>query len=192
MTGVQTCALPISKPAKDKGFSTSFLGGQILVLFKSCKNPDVAAKFIRYLTTVENTLPITREALVSFPAHKAAYRDEMFTRDPRLGVFVEQMKTSVHPPIHRLWIELEKIINDTVEKAMYGESPDKVFAEAALEYARVTQRKTNGPSAVVVTSTSGQNGGSTQILLLTLIGVGTLLNAIMLMFLIYEVKKNAG
>lgn len=188
------------KPSKDKGFSTSFLGGEILVLFKTCKDPDMAAKFVRYLTTVENTLPITREALVSFPAHKDAYNDEMFSRDPRLGVFVEQMKTSVHPPIHRLWIELEKIINDTVERAMYGEAPDKVFADAAREYARVSQRKANDQSAAAASTGSvqvaavapAQNGGSTQILLLTLIGVGTLINAIMLMFLVYEVKKNAG
>ncbi|HAE38546.1 MAG TPA: hypothetical protein DCG57_07895 [Candidatus Riflebacteria bacterium] len=199
------------KPAKDKGFSTSFLGGEILVLFKSCKDPDAAAKFIRYLTTVENTLPITREALVSFPAHKDAYSDEMFSRDPRLGVFVEQMKTAVHPPVHRLWIDLEKIINNAVEKAMYGEAPDAVFAEANREYERVAnwQRVVRtavsgsiGVSAVTAgigksaeaaaPAATSQNGGSTQILLLALIGVGTLLNAVLLMFLIYEVKKKAG
>ncbi|MBU1105675.1 MAG: extracellular solute-binding protein [Candidatus Riflebacteria bacterium] len=188
------------KPAKDKGFSTSFFGGEILVLFKSCKDPDVAARFVRFLTTVENTLPITREALVSFPAHKGAYKDAMFTNDPRLNVFVEQMKTAVHPPVHRLWIELEKIINNTVERAMYGESPDVVFADAKREFARVAQRDSNGAAAVANASGSaagavvsaGQNGGSSQVLLLTLIGVGTLLNAILLLFLIYEVKKNAS
>lgn len=183
------------KPAKDRGFSTSFLGGEILVLFKTCKDPDMAARFIRYLTTVENTLPITREALVSFPAHKDAYKDEMFTHDARLGVFVEQMKTAVHPPVHRLWIELEKIINSTVENAMYGESADKVFAEAKREFARVSQRRNNGNTAAA--GVNGQtvvaaDGGSTQLLLLSLIGAGTLINAILLVFLIYEVKKNVG
>ena len=187
------------KPAENRGFSTSFMGGEILVLFKSCKNPDMAAKFIRFMTKVENTMPITREAMVSFPAHKAAYSDPFFRADARLSVFVEQMKTAIHPPVHRLWIDLEKIINTAVEKAMYGASTAEVFAEATAEFRRVSERANNN-SASTDTSLSaraatpllpeGQNG-STQILLLALIGAGVLINAVLLAFLLYEVKKNA-
>jgi ABC-type glycerol-3-phosphate transport system substrate-binding protein len=185
----------LPKPAVDKGISTSFLGGEILVLFKTCKDPDAAAKFIRFLTRSENTLPITKEALVSFPAALESFNDSFFTSDPRLKVFLEQMKTGVHPPVHPLWIELEKIINNAVEGAMYGENVDKVFAEAAAEYKRISERKkqnslqlakdANGDEA-----SNDSGGGSTQITLLVLIAIGTILNAVLLSFLLLEVKKN--
>jgi ABC-type glycerol-3-phosphate transport system substrate-binding protein len=189
----------LPKPAADKGFSTSFLGGEILVLFKTCKNPDMAAKFIRFLTKAENTLPITKEALVSFPAVLSSFNDPFFASDPRLKVFFDQMKTGIHPPVHPLWIELEKIINTAVEKAMYGESADKVFAEAAAEYKRISERKENNrqereqtmASASADPAVSQSNGGSMQITLLMLIAVGTIINAILLTFLVIEVKKNA-
>lgn len=190
----------LPKPAADKGFSTSFLGGEILVLFKTCKNPDVAAKFIRFLTRPENTLPITKEALVSFPAAISAFEDPFFTADARMKVFLDQMKTGIHPPVHPLWIELEKIINTTVEKAMYGESADKVFAEAAQEYQRISARKENNRiereqavsnEQAAAAAPNGGNGGSMQISLLVLIAVGTIINAILLSFLLIEVKKNA-
>ncbi len=182
------------KPAEDKGFSTSFLGGEILVLFKTCKNPDLAAKFVRYLTTVENTLPITREAFVSFPAHIDAYNDEMFTANPRLAVFVEQMKTGIHPPVHRLWIDLEKIINDAVESAMYGEPSDKVFAVAAAEFRRISEQR-NGKTAqtdssAVSAAAPGASGRwSWQVFLLAIIGVGTLVNSVLLAYVLHELKK---
>jgi len=128
------------KPSKTHGFSTSFLGGQVLALFKNCRNPAMAAKFIRFLASAENTLPITRGALVSFPAHREAFSDELFKSDGRISVFAEQMKTAIHPPVHRLWIEIEKIINETVEKAMYGHSVDVVMNQANREFAVVESR----------------------------------------------------
>jgi hypothetical protein len=159
----------------------------------------MAAKFIRFLTKAENTLPITKEALVSFPAVLSSFNDPFFASDPRLKVFFDQMKTGIHPPVHPLWIELEKIINTAVEKAMYGESADKVFAEAAAEYKRISERKENNrqereqtmASASADPAVSQSNGGSMQITLLMLIAVGTIINAILLTFLVIEVKKNA-
>jgi hypothetical protein len=119
-----------------------------------------------------------------------------------MQVFIEQMKTAIHPPVHPLWIELEKIINSTVEKAMYGESVDRVFADAALEYKRISERKesnrieraqeaANAKNGANGVNGSGSGSGSTQIVLLVLIAVGTIINAILLSFLLIEVKKNA-
>jgi multiple sugar transport system substrate-binding protein len=189
------CLIP--KPAANKGYSASFLGGEILVLFKTCKNPDMAAKFIRFLVKTRNTLPITKEALVSFPAAIESFKDEFFASDPRLQVFVEQMKTRVHPPVHPLWIELEKIINKAVESAMYGANIDEVFAQAEKEYQRVKSRAEQNKQVRMKSkrqkSTSGSNfSSSTHTLLLVLIAIGTLINAILLSFLLIEVKKNAG
>ena len=189
----------IPRPSEKKGFHGSFLGGEILVLFKTCKNPEIAAEFIRYLTKVENTFPITKEALVSFPAHKEAYNDPFFTKDSRLSVFVEQMKTGTHPPVHPLWIALEKIVNQAVEKAMYGEDLNTVFKEANTEYDRVKASFNARKKAIktetgakVSLATKTQTNGNWNLFLMVVIAIGTIFNAIMLTFLVIEVKKNAA
>ena len=217
-----TCLMP--KPAENKGFSTAFMGGEILVLFKSCKNPDLAAKFVRYIAEAQNTLPITKKAWTTFPASVETYSDECFS-DPRLQVFFEQMKTSIHPPVCKNWIELENIINKTVEKAMYGESIDAAFASARSEYEGIIARQKNISNNQPLSSNSNlqatnneaksirqnanadgqtiENERQTNIpsvpstyslpfsltLLLSLIGVGTLINAVLMAFILYELKK---
>jgi len=140
------CLIPA--PAPGKGRTSSFLGGEILVLFKTCKDPAVGADFIRFLTRAENTLPITKEALVSFPANKSAFADPFFTADPRLLVFIKQMETAVHPPVHPLWINLESIINDAVEKVLYGGDIDAGLKSAATAYDRVAAQYTDRQEAL--------------------------------------------
>lgn len=191
-------------PAADRGSSSSFLGGEILVLFKTCKDPQMATEFVRYLTRAEYTLPITKEALVSFPANKAAFQDDFFQKNPKLGVFVKQMETGVHPPVHPLWIELESIINDAVEKVLYGGSIDEVLGSAATAYERVRlqfeERRQAAASAVQPASLPASAPGAIlagslpgwMVVLLVLIAVGTLVNAILLIFIYGEVKKNAA
>ncbi len=191
------------KPDIDKGFSTSFMGGEILVLFKTCKNKDLATKFIKYLTKSENALLITKEAWTSFPANIEAYSDKIF-EDPRLQVFCEQMKTGIHPPVHKLWIELENIINKAVEKAMYGESIENVFKEARSEYYRVSKNKkdnTNSEKSGIdnnllptITNNSlhsnlNQNKTNWLLILVSFIAVFTLINAVLMSFILYELKK---
>ncbi|HEY9070333.1 MAG TPA: extracellular solute-binding protein [Candidatus Ozemobacteraceae bacterium] len=192
----------IPAPAAGRGTSSSFLGGEILVLFRNCRDPQLATEFIRFLTRAENTLPITKEALVSFPANKEAFADEFFTKNPRLGVFVKQMETGVHPPVHPLWIELESIVNDAVEKVLYGGSIDEVLGAAATAYERVSlqfeERKRAVSTSVVASCgqadrpvlAAGLPGWA--VLLLALIAVGTVVNAVLLVFIYGEVKKNAA
>jgi len=186
----------IPAPDGGKGFSSSFYGGEILVLFKTCKNPDMASKFVRFLTKMENTMPITKEALVSFPAHKAIYNNPFFTESKYLAVFLEQMKTAVHPPIHPLWIELEKIVNRVVEGAMYGKNLDKLFADGKEEFVRVTKlrearlrRKIGVDSDQNSSVKSSPQSSNLQLLLLLIIAAGTLINAVLLSFVIGELKK---
>ena len=184
-----TCLIP--KPSETKGFSTSFMGGEIVALFKSCKNPKMASKFVKFLVEGQNTLPITKDTWSSFPASKDSYSDSCFS-DPRLQVFCEQMKTGIHPPVHKLWIEIEKIINNTVEKAMYGEPIDKVFAEAKKEYNRISHtsaEKEASASAPATRSAVPESQNSLLVILLGLIGVGTLINAVLMSFILYELKK---
>lgn len=181
----------IPRPAEGRGVSTSFLGGQVLVLFKGCRNPEAAARFIRLLATASNTLPITREAMVSFPADQKAYSDPFFHADPRMQVFVEQMKTAQHPPVVSAWVEIEKIINEAVEKAMYGMPADKVLSDAVARYAGLEQRLAKkqadtGPGvkddhAASDSEASGQPG-LWLLVLLSLFAVAILLFSVYLLY----------
>lgn len=184
----------LPRPKNDQGFSTSFLGGQILVIFKTSPQQQMAKKFIRHLSAAENTMPITKEALISFPANKEAYKHDFFTTNQHLRVFVEQMKTAIHPPIHPLWIEMERIINDTVERVMYGESADLLLSKANKEFERVSSRYERNRSSRLAdfSQKDSKSSGNMQTVLLALIAAGTLFNAILLTFLLVEVKKNAG
>ncbi|MBP7634949.1 extracellular solute-binding protein [Candidatus Ozemobacteraceae bacterium] len=191
----------IPPPAAGRGRSCSFLGGQILVLFKNCKDPQAATEFLRYLTKAENTLPITKEALVSFPTDKAAYEDDFFRKNPKLGVFVKQMETGVHPPVHPLWIELESIINDAVEKVLYGSPVEEVMGAAATAYERVRlqfdeRRRAGAPARTDAVPTHAAGGTAAlpvwAMVLLVLTAAGTVVNAILLLFIYGEVKKNAA
>ena len=198
-----TCLVP--KPSYEKGFSTSFMGGEILVLFKSCKNKELATKFIKYLTRSENALLITKEAWTSFPANVGAFSDPAFS-DPKTQVFFEQMKTGIHPPVHRFWIELETIINNAVEKAMYGESIDMVMKEARAEYERIVKSKSKtepisskneinmketAKAAQLIQTTQSNQPNQTNwlMILVSFIAVGTLINAVLMSFILYELKK---
>jgi hypothetical protein len=75
---------------------------------------------------------------------------------------------------------------------MYGENIGKAMIEAKAEYERVRNRKLQNISAKNLNSNPTQNSGSLQITLLMLIAVGTIINAILLGFLVVEVKKNGG
>ncbi len=180
------------KPVEKEGFSASFLGGQMLVILKKCRNPSIAASFIRFLARAENTLPVTRAALMNFPADKKAFNDKMFLAEPQLSVFVEQMKTAVHPPVNRMWIEVERIINSTIERCLYGESIDLVFADAEAEFLRVKRRLADSERFADSTPADNRSAGQeifsgstmTTTVLVFLIGIGTLVNAGLLFFIL--------
>jgi len=194
----------IPRPGKNKGHTSSFLGGEILVLFKGCKNPDMAAEFLKFITKAEYALPITKEALVSFPASKEAFSDPFFSADPRFAIFIKQMETAVHPPVHPLWIELESIINDAVEKVLYGGDIDAGLKNATLAYEKISkqyQDRKNGNAYSESTSSGNKSeSGETlgfvssplSIFLLAAVSLGTLFNAILLLLIYGEVKKNVG
>lgn len=185
----------IPRPAENRGVSTSFLGGQVLTLFKGCRNPEAATRFIRFLATAANTLPITREAMVSFPADQKAYSDPFFHADSRMQVFVEQMKTARHPPVVSAWVEIEKIINEAVEKVIYGTPAAEALSEAADRYAGLEQRLAEkqvtpgqsagmaGGHADVTSAASGQSG-------LWLLVVFSLLAVSVLLFSVYLLYVN--
>ncbi|RCK78295.1 MAG: Maltose/maltodextrinABC transport system II, permease protein 1 [Candidatus Ozemobacter sibiricus] len=139
--GLEFGVARLPRPAADRGASTSFTGGQVVALFKNCRHPGLGLDFIKFLTRPEHTLPITRATMVSFPAHRGAYGDPLFTEDPRMQVFVQQLETACHPPIHPQWVELEAIVNQAIERVVVaGEPAASALARAAQAWQEVLAR----------------------------------------------------
>ena len=137
-----------------------------------------------------------REDRHLFPARRCRQPGEQQPEDGKDPPLPGQL----HPPVHRLWIELETIINNTVEKAMYGEPIDKVMKEARAEYERIVKSKTinEKPSninekkanetmnALSIPQATQPNQANWLIILVSFIAVVSLINAVLMSFILYK------
>ncbi|MBF0546142.1 MAG: extracellular solute-binding protein [Candidatus Riflebacteria bacterium] len=187
----------IPRPENPQGHTASFLGGEILVAFRSCKDKQAAVKFIKFLTRAENTFPITKETLVSFPADKIAFSDPFFTANPKLSLFIKQMETGVHPPVDPLWVEMESIINDAVEKITYGEeikpvleSAEKAFEELKAQNQKRNRERKNSSQPKSVTEPPPFSLPTWIPLIISVLAIGVIVNAIFSFMILSETKRN--
>ncbi len=174
----------IPRPGLNNGTSSSFLGGQVLVLPRGCSDPEIGAEFIRFLARPENTLPISKETLVHFPADRKAFSDPFFASDNRFAVFFRQLETAVHPPVHPLWIPIESILNETVEQAIYGADVAGLLEKASRSYDSAREdlaRRSRSP----VTAERGRKNPEPAFnlfLFSSALAVGGLILAVLLLF----------
>ena len=110
--------------------SSSNVGGSNLVVFKSCPYPEIAYRYLSYVTNVESQ---TRwcNALDQVPTIRAAF-DKVDTSDkPALRTFLSQiLKAKARPRVPN-YDQLEEIINPEMELALGGKkSPKKALKDA--------------------------------------------------------------
>lgn len=105
-------------PAGPKGSSTN-VGGSNLVIFKSCKHPEIAYKILRYIT---GKYFQTKWALglSQIPTNLRAYKQIDKKSHPILSVFMEQMKLAIARPPLKNYGKIEEIINPEMEAALLG------------------------------------------------------------------------
>lgn len=172
----------IPKPSHDKGYNASFLGGEVLTVFKTSKHPELAVEFVHHMTQIANSMPITEEAWLNFPADKAILKMPVFREEPKLNVFLKQMETAVHPPIVSEWVELERILNKTVERVMYGEElHQELFAAEHAAGALLNPSKAQ-PLSIGDKETALRT--SSEVALLSIIVIFLIINALLLYFII--------
>jgi multiple sugar transport system substrate-binding protein len=131
----------VPRPTPGRGHHASFAGAEMLVIFDKSKRRDDALKLARFLQDYQQAKKICLAARSVFPASKAALDDPLFTGDPRTRVFVEQSLTSHTAPAHPGWLEMEDVINRSIEEVMYGrKEPRESLEQAAGEIRAVLQR----------------------------------------------------
>ena len=131
----------VPKPSRTRGEHASFAGAEMLVIFKNSSRKADALKLARFLQDYPQAKRLCLEVKSVFPASKRVFADSAFIGDEKVRVFVDQSITSQTPPPHPGWVEIEEVINRSVEEVMYGRAePRGALQAAAAEIRRVVER----------------------------------------------------
>ncbi|MBI3019183.1 MAG: extracellular solute-binding protein [Deltaproteobacteria bacterium] len=101
----------------------SFGGGEMLVILNKTKHPKEAFEFIRFLTSYEVELSLSRTQRNVLPSLKTALKDPFFEQDSHMKGFAEQMLTAKTPPAHVGWMKMEKILSSLIDRVMLQDEP---------------------------------------------------------------------
>lgn len=117
----------------------SFLGGEFLAINADSENKDAAMKFIDFLTSPENQIRFCKANRTANPSSITAQQDPYFQDNPHLETFIKQIAMAKHPPVDPDWVQMEDIIEQAVEDALFGQG---LAGEALLEAQhRITELK---------------------------------------------------
>ncbi|MCZ6767071.1 MAG: extracellular solute-binding protein [bacterium] len=131
----------VPRPSKNHGHHASFAGAEMLVIFKNTRQREDALKLARFLQSYEQARKVSMAVKSVFPASKEALLDPMFAEDDRLRVFVQQAMTSHSAPAHPGWIDMEDVINRSIEEVLYGRTdPKESLESAAIQIQSVVER----------------------------------------------------
>lgn len=118
-------------PSIDGKSSASNIGGENIVAYQNTANPEMAAKFIQFLTNEENS-HVMAAVTGNFPANSLAAQDEKYSQDEYLSVFMEQMNTSVARPRLNDWLKVnDEVIGSALDEIFVGRAEVKATLENA-------------------------------------------------------------
>ena len=117
-------------PAGPAGSHTN-VGGNDLVIFKSCPNPELAVEFLMFVANEENqrNWALTLGQIpVNLKAMDAITSDE----HPYLAVFVEQMRSAIPRPPTPYYPEIENLMIPEMQAALDGSKTVKAALDVAV------------------------------------------------------------
>jgi ABC-type glycerol-3-phosphate transport system substrate-binding protein len=117
-------------PAGPAGTHTN-VGGNDLVVFKSTKNPKLAAEFLMFVASADiQRMWATR--LGQVPVNVKAMDAAVSAERPYLAVFVEQMKSAVARPQTPYYPEIENLMNPEMQAALDNTKSVKDALDSAV------------------------------------------------------------
>ena len=112
---------PQNQPDK-KPFS--FYGGEYLVINRQSSKKDSAVEFIRFLIEEKNASKLSSISKVTLPAAKPGLNKR--PKDDTIEKLLsDQLILSRPSPIHPKWVEIENVIEDEIEQAVYKKKSAK-------------------------------------------------------------------
>jgi len=118
-------------PAGPKGTSTT-VGGNNLVVFRSCTHAREAAEFLKFMASRQSQV-LWCNALGQIPVNRLANEDLDFERHPYLEVFIEQMRTARPRPQVAVYPEIENAVNPEMQAALEGSKTVQQAMDSAVE-----------------------------------------------------------
>lgn len=122
----------VSQIPKGPSGSSSSVGGTNLVVFKSCKQPELAFKLLEFITSTDFQVKWC-EKLGQIPVTIDAYDKVDLSKEPELKVFYKQMLTTKARPRLPRYDLLEEIINPELELALKGIKTDEQALKSAVK-----------------------------------------------------------
>jgi len=114
---VGACLIP--GPNKKGATSSSFLGGEFLTINARTDKKESALEFIKFLVSENANFRFNMAAGSVTPSSILA-SEKMAAEAGRLArVFLEQLHYARPSPVHPKWVEMQFVIEDAVQKAIY-------------------------------------------------------------------------
>lgn len=96
----------------------SIAGGASLVMFKKCRHPRAAWKFIEFLSQTDTQIEFFRLTR-DLPAVKAAWQTPEIQNDPQIQAFYEQLELAVPAPQIAEWEQIAVKIQQHLEPVIF-------------------------------------------------------------------------
>ena len=126
----------VPRPEPSRGTHASFAGGEVLASFTASKQKAGALALARFLARPENALALAQAAMSVQPASIGADTAAYSRERPEQQVMIRQFETAVPTPNHPAWVEMEAVIEDEVEQALYDrKSAAQAVADAQKKLA---------------------------------------------------------
>ena len=109
----------VPRPGSERGFHASFAGGEVLVSFTAARQEQGALDLARFLARPENARALAAAAQSVQPATVGADTASYYRERPNEQLMIRQFETAVPTPNHAAWVDLEAVIEDEVEQALY-------------------------------------------------------------------------
>lgn len=133
---VGACVIP--GPKKDGARSASFLGGEFLTVNARSNKKEEALEFIRFLVSKGPNLRFNQAAGFVTPSNKQAAAEILRQANPLAMTFLQQLNYARPSPVHPKWVQIQFVIEDAVQKAIYHKgTPEEILKTACDEIAKI-------------------------------------------------------
>jgi multiple sugar transport system substrate-binding protein len=114
-----------------KGGSISVVGGENIVMFKASKNKDAAWKFMQFMLSDEAQTAMAKTG--QMPVTKSASNSPVMKETSYYANYVTQLQTAKPRTPVANWSKIEKVLNDSFEMVLRGESTPKAALDNAAK-----------------------------------------------------------